>query len=107
MRRAGMGRGALVAMLAGMTGVTALAIDMSLPAMPELQRAFGVGVAGAQLTLSLFLAGYAVGQLVCGPASDRLGRRPVLLAGLALFLAAALACAASPSLHMLVAGRFV
>ncbi len=103
----GVGKGLLVAMLAGLTGITALSIDMSLPAMPQLQRVFGADVGSTQLTLSMFLAGFAVGQLVCGPLSDRVGRRPVLLAGLALFEAAGLACAGSPSLALLVAARFV
>lgn len=101
------GRRALVAILAGLTGITALSIDLSLPAMPQLQRVFGADVGSTQLTLSMFLVGFAVGQLVCGPLSDRVGRRPVLLAGLALFVAAGLACAASPSLALLVGGRFV
>jgi DHA1 family bicyclomycin/chloramphenicol resistance-like MFS transporter len=98
---------AFVGMLAGLTGITALSIDMSLPAMPQLQRVFGADVGATQLTLSMFLVGFAVGQLICGPLSDRVGRRPVLLAGLALFVAAGLACASSPSLALLVAGRFV
>ncbi len=90
-----------------MTGMTALSIDMNLPAMPELQEVFGESVSAVQLTLSLFLAGFAVGQLICGPLSDRFGRRPVLLIGLGIFSVAGLICAASVSLPMLVAGRFV
>ncbi|HEX6909773.1 MAG TPA: MFS transporter, partial [Longimicrobium sp.] len=74
-----------VPMLAALTGLTALSIDMSLPAMPQLQRSFGAGVGAVQLTLSLFLVGFAAGQLVCGVVADRVGRRPVLLGGLALF----------------------
>jgi DHA1 family bicyclomycin/chloramphenicol resistance-like MFS transporter len=97
----------LALLLAALTGMTALAIDMSLPAMPQLRSVFGADVAAVQLTLSLFLAGYAAGQLVCGPLSDRVGRRPVLLAGLALFTAAGLACAAAGSLPVLVACRLV
>ncbi|MEW5928836.1 MAG: multidrug effflux MFS transporter [Gemmatimonadota bacterium] len=100
------GRG-LALLLAALTGMTALSIDMSLPAMPQLQGVFGVDVAAVQLTLSLFLAGYAAGQLVCGPLSDRVGRRPVLLGGLALFTAAGFACAAAGSLPVLVACRFL
>jgi len=94
-------------LLAALTGLTALSIDMSLPAMPQLQQAFGAGVSSVQLTLSVFLAGFALGQVFCGPLSDRFGRRPVLVAGLALFTVAGFVCAASTSLHMLVAFRFV
>lgn len=96
-----------IILLAALTGMTALSIDMNLPAMPELQEVFGESVSAVQLTLSLFLAGFAAGQLICGPLSDRFGRRPVLLAGLAVFSAAGLICAASLSLPMLIAGRFV
>jgi len=97
----------LTLLLASLTGLTALSIDMSLPAMPQLQETFGAGVSSVQLTLSIFLAGFALGQVFCGPLSDRWGRRPVLLAGLALFTLAGLVCAGSTSLSMLVAARFV
>lgn len=99
--------GLLTLLLAALTGLTALSIDMSLPAMPQLQQSFDAGVSAVQLTLSIFLAGFALGQVFCGPLSDRWGRRPVLLAGLALFTVAGFACAASSSLPMLLAARFV
>ncbi|HEX8118686.1 MAG TPA: multidrug effflux MFS transporter, partial [Pyrinomonadaceae bacterium] len=94
-------------LLAALTALTSLSIDMSLPSMPELQETFHAGVSSVQLTLSIFLTGFALGQVVCGPLSDRWGRRPVLLAGLGLFTLAGLACAGSTSLAMLVAARFV
>src|SRR5215218_3282825 len=97
----------LTLLLAALTGLTSLSIDMSLPAMPQLQETFRAGVSAVQLTLSIFLTGFALGQVVCGPLSDRWGRRPVLLAGLSLFTLAGLVCAASSSLPMLVAARFV
>ena len=97
----------LTFLLAALTGLTSLSIDMSLPAMPQLQETFRAGVSSVQLTLSIFLTGYALGQIVCGPLSDRWGRRPVLLAGLALFTVAGLVCAGSTSLAMLLAARFV
>jgi drug resistance transporter, Bcr/CflA subfamily len=99
---------AFTLLLAALTALTALSIDMSLPALPQLQRAFGGaggGAAGVQLTLSLFLVGYGIGQLVCGFLSDRYGRRPVLLGGLALFTVAGFACAFSPSLPVLIGLR--
>jgi MFS transporter, DHA1 family, multidrug resistance protein len=97
----------LTPLLAALTALTSLSIDMSLPAMPQLQQTFHVGVSSAQLTLSIFLLGFALGQIICGPVSDRRGRRPVLLAGLGLFALAGLACAASVSLPMLVGFRFL
>jgi DHA1 family bicyclomycin/chloramphenicol resistance-like MFS transporter len=82
--------------------ITALSIDMSSPAMPQLQTIFKVDVAVAQLTLSLFVHGFAVGQLLCGPLSDKWGRQPVLITEIAVFTVAGLICALSTSLTMLV-----
>lgn len=96
-----------VASLSALTGVTALSIDMSLPAQPALGAALHAGSDATQLTLSLFLLGFALGQLVTGYLSDARGRRRILVGGLALFAVAGLACAASTSLAMLVALRFV
>ncbi len=99
------GGGAVTLLLAAMTALTALSIDMSLPAMPQLQQTFHAGVAPVQLTLSLFLVGFAGGQLVSGPLSDRLGRRPVLFGGLLLYLVMGVLCAGSPTLALLVLAR--
>src|ERR1044072_8427218 len=95
----------LTLLLAALTGLTSLSIDMSLPSMPELQETFQAGVSSVQLTLSIFLTGFALGQVVCGPASDRWGRRPVLLAGLALFTLAGLRRAGGPLLLIVGGGR--
>jgi DHA1 family bicyclomycin/chloramphenicol resistance-like MFS transporter len=88
-----------------MTAVTALSIDMSLPAQPALAAALGVSESTAQLTLSLFLIGFAAAQILTGHLSDRLGRRCVMLGGLALFTVSGVACAASPSIEVLLACR--
>ncbi len=80
---------------------------MSLPALNDLQQDLPTTASGAALTLSLFLAGFAVSQLVLGPLSDAFGRRPVLLGGLALFTAGGLGCAAAHSIHSLLAWRLV
>ena len=93
--------------LAALAGVTALSIDMSLPAQPTLAHEFRVGPEVSQLTLSLFLAGFAVGQVVFGYLSDAFGRRPALLAGLVLFTVAGGGCALSPSMGLLLASRLV
>lgn len=91
--------------LAAMTAVIALSIDMSLPAQPTLAAAFHIEDATAGLTLSVFMIGFAVAQLVVGYLSDAWGRRRVLLAGLALFSLAAIACALSPSIEILLVCR--
>lgn len=96
---------AMTAVLAMLTALGPLSTDFYLPSLPEIVRVMGTDVAGAQATLSAFLFGFAGGQIVWGPLSDRLGRKPVLLTGLALFLVATLLCALAPSIEWLVAGR--
>ena len=77
--------------------------DLYLPALPEIARALGSDAGAAQLTLSVFLVGFAVAMLAHGPLSDRFGRRPVLFGALAVYLCASTACAsvqnASQSSH--------
>lgn len=90
-----------------MTAVTALSIDMSLPAQPTLATVFDVSSETAQLTLSVFLVAFAAAQLVTGYLSDAVGRRPVLIVGLALYAVSGLACALSPSIEILLACRVV
>lgn len=84
-----------------------LSIDMYLSSLPAIGAELGGGMEGAQLTLAAFFAGMALGQLVHGPLADRLGRRPPLLAGLALYVLASIACALAPGNDALVAARFV
>jgi MFS transporter, DHA1 family, multidrug resistance protein len=94
-------------LLGALTATTALATDMSLPALPTLAAVFAASADEVQLTLSLFVLGYGGGQLVYGPLSDRFGRRPLLLAGLVIYTAAGFACALAPSIGALVGARFV
>lgn len=98
---------ATVVALAAVTALGPLATDMYLPAMPAMAEALTTGPDRIQLTLSLYMAGFALAQLVCGPISDRFGRRPVMIAGLSLFLAASLLCAWAPSVEWLLVGRFL
>ena len=76
-----------------------------MPALPLLILAFDDSPARVQLVLTLYLAGIAAGQLVYGPLSDRFGRRPVLIAGLAVFLAGTMLCGLAGSLAVLIFGR--
>jgi DHA1 family bicyclomycin/chloramphenicol resistance-like MFS transporter len=96
-----------VTALVAVTVIGPLAIHISLPAMPAVQSAFGIGVAAAQLALSIALFTMACGTLVYGSMSDRYGRRPVLLVGIALFTLGAMICAAADDYATLIAGRVV
>jgi DHA1 family bicyclomycin/chloramphenicol resistance-like MFS transporter len=97
----------LTLVLGALAGLGPFSIDMYLPSFPSLAQSLGVSVAAVQLTLATYLAGLALGQLLYGPLSDRLGRRRPLLAGLALYVVASLLCAVAPSLPVLAGARFV
>ena len=97
---------ALTALLAGLSAIGPLTTDMYLPSLPDIARHLGASTAQVQLTISSYLIGFAVGQIVYGPVSDRHGRKPVLLAAATLYCAASLACALSSSIEMLIAARF-
>ncbi len=99
--------GTLIAVLALLTAVAPLATDMYLPAFPELAGDLGTGAAGVQLTLTAFLIGLGIGQLVIGPLSDAVGRRRPLLVGSLVCLGASIACALAPNVEVLTAARFV
>ena len=97
----------LLWLIAGCLMLQPLSTDLYLASLPHLATDFGVSPAAVQQTLSLFVIGFGVAQLASGPFSDRFGRRPVLLAGLAVYVFASLACALAPTLQLLVAARFV
>ena len=84
-----------------------LGIDMYLPGFPAIGRALSASPGAMQWTLSAFLAGLAVGQLICGPISDRVGRRRPLLVGSALFAVACATCAFARSFEAFLLARFV
>jgi len=100
-------RPALAVLLTALVAFGPMSTDLYLPALPGLTRALGADIATGQLTLSVFLAGFAVSQLLYGPLSDRFGRRPVLLAGVAVFVLAGAACALAPTIEALIAFRFL
>jgi DHA1 family bicyclomycin/chloramphenicol resistance-like MFS transporter len=97
----------LAALLTTLVALGPLSTDLYLPALPALTRDFATNVPRVQLTLSAFLAGFALAQLAYGPLSDRFGRRPVLLVGLAIYLLATLVCMIAPSIEALIVARFV
>jgi DHA1 family bicyclomycin/chloramphenicol resistance-like MFS transporter len=101
------GRTPSLILLAVVTAIGFCALHMVVPALPLLVTAFGDSPAQVQLVLTLYLAGIAGGQLVYGPVSDRFGRRPVLIAGLVMFLAGTLLCGLAWSLAALIAGRIL
>src|SRR6187401_2355731 len=96
---------ALTALLALLTALGPVAVDMYLPSFPDIGRLLGAPPATVQLTLSLYMVSYAAGQIVYGPLSDRWGRIPVLRAALAIYCAASLACALAPTIETLLAAR--
>ena len=82
-------------------------ISVYLPALPSLTEALGASPAQGQLTMTLYLAGFAIAQLVYGPLSDRLGRRPMMIAGLLIYVVASIAAALATTIALLLAARFV
>lgn len=95
----------LVVLLAAMTAFGAMSIDMYLPALPEMAAALKAGPAAAQATVAVFYLGMGFGQLLYGPASDLWGRRPAILAGIAVYVAASLVCMAATGVEVLLAAR--
>ncbi|QOR38371.1 Bcr/CflA family multidrug efflux MFS transporter [Billgrantia diversa] len=89
------------------TALAPFAIDAYLPAMSALADTIGASIHHTELSLSAFLAGFALGQLLFGPLSDRVGRKPVLLGGLVAFFLASLVITTVDSLSELLAWRFV
>lgn len=97
----------VTALLTALVALGPISTDLYLPSLPAMARAFGAPPAEIQLTLSVFLAGFAAAQLLYGPLSDRFGRRPALLGGVALYTAASVACVFAPTVEWLIAARFV
>lgn len=96
---------ALTSLLAVLTGIGPLSVDMYLPSWPEMARLLQATPAQVQLTISVYLVGFAIGQVVYGPLSDRHGRKPVLLSATALFIFASIVCTLAPSIEVLIAAR--
>ncbi len=96
-----------MALLAAVTALAPFSLQLFLPALPAIQSSFAVSTGVAQLALSLSILANAFANLAYGPLSDRFGRRPVLLIGLAAFIVGSLGCALAPTIQLLVVGRIV
>ncbi len=92
-------------LLAMMTALGPLSTDIYLASMPHIGAALGASNGSVQLTMSAYIVGFAFGQVLHGPLSDKYGRRPVLLWGFTLYLAATAACIASTTIDLLIAAR--
>lgn len=97
----------MLMLLVAMNGAAPVSLYLLVPALPTLAATFGRDISIAQMTVSLYLVGIACSQLMMGPLSDRFGRRPILLAGLALMVAASVACVFAETLPQLIAARFL
>lgn len=97
----------VIALLAACTATGPAATNLFVPALPHIRADFDVSVAAAQTMLTTYLVAFALGLLVCGPVSDRHGRRPIMIGGLTVLAAGSLMCALARSLPVLAFGRVV
>lgn len=97
----------VVWLLSLLLGLQPLTTDLYLPALPALREGFGASMAQAQLSLTGLLLAFGCSQLICGPLSDRFGRRPVLLGGMVAYVLASVGCALAGSMEQLLAWRVV
>src|SRR5262249_28741592 len=93
--------------LGGLSALGTLSIDMYVPALPTISHDLGAVFSQTQLTLSAFILGLALGNLIVGPISDAQGRRRPLLIGIATYVIVSLLCGIAPSVAVLTALRFV
>ena len=104
----GMTRVEFIVLVATMMALTALSVDIMLPALPQIADALGLAKANDQQTVIIsYMLGFSVGQLAYGRLSDRYGRRPVLLVGMAIFIAGSLVAALTSSFTAMLAARAV
>ena len=90
-----------------LSAIGPFAIDMYLPALPTIREALRTDVDTAQMSLMAFFAAVGIGQLIYGPVSDMVGRKPPIYFGLVLFALGSIGCAMAPDIHTLIAFRFV
>ncbi|WP_340614973.1 Bcr/CflA family multidrug efflux MFS transporter [Xenorhabdus thailandensis] len=97
----------LVLILGLLSMLMPLAIDMYLPSMPTIAENFGVNDGLVQMTLSSYILGFAIGQMIYGPMSDSLGRKPVILGGVIVFAISSAACALAQDIDTFISMRFL
>lgn len=96
---------ALTALLALLTAIGPLSVDLYLPSLPAIGTALDASPAAVGLTVSFYLVGFAAGQVAYGPLSDRHGRRPVMFAAMLIYCVATIVCALAPTIQALIAAR--
>ncbi len=94
-------------LLAAAVALGPLATDMYLPALPGMGVSLAAGTDQVQMTLSVFMIGFALAQLFCGPLADRFGRKPIMVGGFLVFAAASIGCALAPDIDTLILCRFL
>ena len=99
--------GSLLFLLASFAALGALATNIILPAFPQIATDLGTSVRALGATLSSFFVAFALGQLIVGPLSDRFGRKPLVLSGLAIFVVGSAVCAMANTLPQLITGRTI
>ncbi|GAB2651796.1 multidrug effflux MFS transporter [Prescottella soli] len=97
----------MLCVLALLSAIAPLATDMYLPGLPTMEKSLDTSTTSVQLTLTTFMAGLGIGQLVIGPLSDGLGRRKLLIGGTALCAVSGVLCAIAPSIGVLIAARLL
>lgn len=97
----------LILILTGCFVLQPVSTDLYLASLPHLVSEFGVSMVIVQQTLSFFTVGFGVAQLISGPLSDRFGRKPLMLSGLATYFTASLICALAANIYVLIGGRFL
>ncbi len=96
-----------IAILSPLVFLFSLSLDIYSPTIPELMKAFHTNSSVIQMTISLFVIVMGFGQLLIGPFSDRIGRKPVIIVGLVIFILASILCAKAPTPAVLIAGRIL
>src|SRR5690242_1055012 len=96
---------ALTLLLAALSATGPISTDLYLPSLPAIAAGLNSDASHVQFTISAFLVGFAIGQIVYGPFSDRHGRKPLLLVSMGIFLAASVMCVVATSIEMLVVAR--